>query len=183
MTSHMWLSRSRVLSATVLALIVAALLGVTSTPAQAAGNDYPYASDTSGAADPWGFTRRQCVSFVGFRMFQNRHAMSNVREHWGSAYHWDEAARSLGRTVTLRPKVGAVAQWNAGEDSRFYAANGAIGTMKAGSYGHVAYVSAVYTDGSVRIEHYNMTKDRYGRGTYSSHRVLRGEVPRFIYVY
>jgi surface antigen len=109
-------------------------------------------------------------------MEQTRHTIHNTSGHWGSAYHWDEAAVALHKTVTHTPKVGAVAQWNAGEASRYYATNGAIGTIKAGAYGHVAYVSRVYSDGSVQIEQYNMSGNR----AYSTMHV---KAPRYVYVY
>jgi surface antigen len=156
-----------------------ALLGLAlpAAPASASGDDYPYRTQTNvNATDRWGFTERQCVSFVAWRMEQTRHTIHNGTGHWGSGYHWDDAAQALGKKVTATPKVGAVAQWNANESSRYYASNGAIGTIKAGAYGHVAYVSRVYSDGSVQIEQYNMSGNR----AYSTMHV---KAPRYIYVF
>lgn len=164
--------RGKVLSAL---LLVLALLALTPGSAQAAGDDYRYRTDSTQKADPWGFTMRQCVSFVAWRMYQYKRPITNSTEHWGSAYHWDEAARALGRTVSTKPKVGAIAQWNAGESSPYYGANGAVGTMRAGSYGHVAYVMGVYGDGSVKVEQYNVGGNR----AYSQMRV---KAPRYIYI-
>ncbi|MCU1693180.1 MAG: hypothetical protein JWM64_2271 [Frankiales bacterium] len=156
-------------------LAVAALLG--SAPASASGDDYPYRTDSSGSADRWGFTRRQCVSFVAWRMEQRGKALSNRTQAWGNASSWDESARRLGYGVGTKPVPGAVAQWNAGERSAYYGGGSATanGTMSAGSYGHVGYVRGVYSDGSVSVENYNGTGSR----TYS---VSRVRAPRYLYV-
>ncbi len=152
-----------------------ALLG--SAPASASGDDYPYRADTSGSADRWGFTRRQCVSFVAWRMEQRGKALNNRTQAWGNASAWDENARRLGYRIGVKPVAGAVAQWNAGERSPYYGsgATSPNGTVSAGSYGHVAYVRGVYSDGSVSVEQYNGTGSR----TYS---VSRVKAPRYLYV-
>jgi surface antigen len=128
---------------------------------------YPWATDTSGGHDTWGFTTRQCVSYVAWRLSRVGRPVY-ARQGWGSASGWDEVARRRGATVTTRPSVGSVAQWNAGESSRV-----PHGTFTAGSYGHVAWVTAVYSDGSVQVAQYNGT----GTRTYSSMRVF---APRFL---
>ena len=162
-------------------LALPALLGallttaVAAPPAQAAGDDYPYRADTTQSSDPWGFTKRQCVSFAAWELKQHGTTVSNGSQHWGNARDWDEAARRLGRTVTTRPKVGAVAQWNAGERSTYYPDGGGTGTVTAGSYGHVAYVTNVYADGSVRVEQYNM----FGNRAFSA---MHLRAPRYLYV-
>ena len=170
MTSHM---RRRLFA--VLALLCALaspLLSVTA--ANASGVDYPYRTATTNASDPWGFTQRQCVSFTAWRLYQHGHSIKNSTQQWGNASHWDEAARTLGTLVTTRPKVGAVAQWNAGERSTYYTSTG-TGYIQAGAYGHVAYVTAVYGDGSVRVEQYNMSGDR-------SFSAMHVKAPRYLYV-
>ena len=160
----------RVLVVLALALGLMAL----ALPAQAAGDDYPYRGDTTNRADRWGFTTRQCVSFAAWRLAQRNHPISNSGNTWGSAYHWDETARAKGVTVSSRAKVGAVAQWNAGERSAYYASGG-VGTMTAGSYGHVAYVKWVYSDGSVLVEQYNMGGNR-------SYSQMHVKAPRYLYL-
>lgn len=158
-------------------VVLALLLGLLAlaAPAQAAGDDYPYRGDTVSRADRWGFTTRQCVSFAAWRLEQRGHALSNAGNAWGSAYHWDEAARARGVVVSSRPKVGAIAQWNASERSTYYAPTGGTGTLQAGSYGHVAYVAAVYSDGSVKVEQYNMSGNR-------SYSAMRVKAPRYLYL-
>ena len=154
-----------------------AVLAALAAPANAAGDDYPWRTSSTNAADSWGFTQRQCVSFAAWRLAQAGKPINNRTQRWGSALTWDDTARRLGKPVTTRPRVGAVAHWNAGERSAWYA-NGsrtANGTVRAGSYGHVGVVRYVYADGSVKIEQYNM----FGTRSYSTMRV---KAPRYLYV-
>jgi surface antigen len=146
------------------------------TPATTAvrtGNDYPYANATTNTADKWGFTERQCVSFAAWRLARNGHPIDNNTQHWGSAYQWDEAARANGVRVSTTPHVGAIAQWNVGEGGTVWM-NGGKGHFTAGSYGHVGYVAAVYSDGSALIEQYNVQGNR-------EYSVLRMTAPRYLF--
>ena len=165
------LSRLLVVLATLMALF-----GATSAPANAA-NDYPWRTDSTQSADRWGFTKRQCVSFVAWRLAQRGTRLDNRTQRWGNATNWDNAARRMGHRVGTRPVVGAIAQWNAYEGSAFYTwgSTRPNARMRAGGYGHVAYVEAVYRDGSVRIAQYNM----YGNRSYS---LVRAKAPRYLYV-
>lgn len=157
-----------------LALPVVAL----STPAaaSAAGDDYPWRLDRSGSADAFGFTKRQCVSFVAWRLAQRGTPVANARQGWGDARNWDDAARRLGHGVGRTPVVGAVAHWEAYEPSPLYTGGRSLrGTMSAGGYGHVGWVQHVFTDGSASVVQYNGTGDR----TFSTVRV---RAPRYLYV-
>jgi surface antigen len=107
------------------------------------------------------------VSYVAWRLARVGRPVY-ARQGWGSASGWDDVARRRGVTVTTRPAVGSVAQWNAGESSRV-----PRGTFTAGAYGHVAWVTAVYADGSVQVSQYNGT----GTRSWSSMRVF---APRFL---
>ncbi|KAI9902313.1 hypothetical protein N3K66_001665 [Trichothecium roseum] len=115
------------------------------------GDDYPY-KGSCGGVDPWNYYKCQCTSFVAWRIndihgikFHNQYKGA----HWGNANSWDDAAKATGVTVNGTPKVGAIAQSN------------------AGSYGHVAWVSAV-SGGSVTVEEYNYaTSEGYGKRTVS----------------
>jgi len=163
---------------TVAAMLIglAAPLLSAATPALAS-DDYAYRYDRTQTADPWGFTKRQCVSFAAFRLAQHGHPLRNSTQHWGDAHHWDDTAVASHFRVTTRPVVGAVAQWNAYERSAWYA-NGSQrpnGTLQAGGYGHVAVLSRVYSDGSVQIEQYNMS----GLRTWST---MRARAPRYLYI-
>ncbi len=154
------------------------LAAVAAGPASAAsGDDYPYRTDTSQTHDNWGFTKRQCVSFVAWRLAQRHHALQDRTQNWGSAYHWDVTARNLGYRVSSRPVVGAIAQWHAGERSAWYGngSNTPNGYVQPGQYGHVAFVRQVYSDGSVLVEQYNVSGNR----AYSA---LRVKAPRFLYL-
>lgn len=148
------------------------------TPASAAGNDYPWRYDSSWSADPFGFTKRQCVSFAAWEMAQRRHPIYNTAAtQWGSAYNWDNAAARLQKHVWRTPRVGTVAQWNAYERSAYYSPGSTRpnGYTQAGPYGHVAVVTYVYGDGSVRVEQYNMSGNR-------SYSTMRVKAPRYLYI-
>jgi surface antigen len=157
---------------------VTATTSTTSQTAQPRGtNDYPYASQSDFyAMDKWGFTERQCVSFAAWRLAQHGHTINN-RDHWGSAYSWDDTARRLGKTVTTRAHVGAIAQWNAHESGAYYSPGSATanGQFVAGGYGHVGYVKYVYADGSALVEQYNMSGSR-------SYSVMRVKAPRYLLI-
>ncbi|MCW2674037.1 MAG: hypothetical protein JWP14_2626 [Frankiales bacterium] len=142
-------------------------------PAVRTGNDYPYAGATTNATDKWGFTERQCVSFTAWRLARNGHPLDNATQNWGSALHWDEAARAHGVRISSTPHVGAIAQWNAGEGGTVWVGGG-TGRFVAGSYGHVGYVAAVYSDGSALIEQYNAQGDR-------QYSVMRMTAPRYLF--
>ena len=158
------------------AATVLCLSAAFSAAASAAGDDYPYRTATSNVSDRWGFTVRQCVSFVAWREAQAGHPVNNATQHWGSASNWDNTARARGVWISSRPRVGAIAQWNESERSAWYANGSSVanGTFTAGGYGHVAWVRAVYADGSALVEQYNM----FGSRNYSTMRV---KAPRYLY--
>lgn len=144
--------------------------------AGARGNDYPYINDpsrypvTCGSAiyDPWHFCKRSCASFVAWRLNDVNKVgfrYSYGKTAWGSAKSWASAARKLGYRVDKVPEVGAVAQWN-------YHSN-----MPSG---HVAWVSAVSSDGQrVTLEEYN-----WGfKGTYGTRTISTSSVDNFIHLY
>lgn len=161
----------------VLLTAVLAFSTATVSPAAAVGDDYPWRLDTTWSADRWGFTKRQCVSFVAWRMAQRGHPLSNATQRWGSALSWDDAARRLGYGIGTKPVPGSIAHWNAYERAAWYA-NGsstANGWLTAGGYGHVGYVQGVYSDGSVSVAQYNLNGNR----AYSTMRV---KAPRYLYV-
>ncbi|MCO5972694.1 CHAP domain-containing protein [Actinoallomurus soli] len=107
---------------------------------QTVTDDYPYKSDSWSEADPWLFYKRECVSFAAWRVRQRLgvdFTNSYGGVHWGNAINWDNAASAAGVRVDHTAKVGAVAQWN------------------TGTYGHVAYVARVNSDGTILVEEYN----------------------------
>lgn len=165
-------------AATTLMMIIGLLLLGTGA-AFAATDDYPYRTQTSTTVlDPWQFTERQCTSFVAWRSHQRGHDLhDNTATPWRNADHWDEEAAALGATVNTTPTVGSFAQWNAGEKGTWIS-NGYTWWFTAGAHGHIAYVAAVYTDGTVLLEDYNGFG---GDRTYATKRLPRSGVPRFIH--
>lgn len=159
--------------------LTAALLLLGAAPALASGNDYPYADQTSTTAlDPRNFTERQCTSFVAWRSHQNGADLRDTAATpWGNASHWPQEARALGDIVNSTPTVGAFAQWNAGEKASWTTGTGTY-WFTAGSDGHIAYVAAVYTDGTVLLEDYNGFG---GSRTYSTKQLPATGVPRYIH--
>ena len=170
------LSAVRMTSRLMLVLTTLLALLAMSTPAQAA-DAYLYRSDTTRGADPWGFTQRQCVSYVAWRLAKRGAPISNAAQQWGNAANWDDASRRLRVGIGARPVVGAVAHWNAYESSAYYGPGSTRqnGTMRAGGYGHVGYVQGVHSDGSAVVAHYNM----YGDRAYS---LVRVKAPRYLYL-
>jgi surface antigen len=167
----------------VLLACVALLLQASPARAWTYADDYPYRTQTNAsAADKWGFTQRQCVSYAAWRVNKSGHTFTNktVRNgrtyYWGNAKDWDTTAYALGKRVTTTPKVGAIAQWNAYEKSAYYPSGGGTGTMQAGAYGHVAVVARVLSYGKVLVRQYNMSGNR-------SYSELVVKAPRYIYAY
>jgi surface antigen len=138
---------------------------------------YPWASDTTQGMDPWGFTKRQCVSYAAWRLAGAGRPLDNATQGWGSALDWDDTARRLGYSVSGRPRVGAVAQWDANERSTYWSpgASSPDGRYAAGPSGHVAWVVQVYGDGSVLVAQYNGMGDR----AFSTMHVT---APRYLYL-
>lgn len=160
----------------VLLVTTVALTATTAGPASAE-DDYPWRLDDTRSTDAYGFTKRQCVSFVAWRLAQRSEVLDNRTQRWGHARDWDNAARRLRHDIGSAPVVGAVAHWNPGETGGLYTRGAARpnGSMHAGAYGHVGYVEAVHADGSATIAHYNMS----GTRSYSTARV---RAPRYLYV-
>ncbi|WP_176560183.1 CHAP domain-containing protein [Brevibacillus dissolubilis] len=132
-------------------------------------DDYPYKYDSWTVADPWLFYKRECVSFVAWRMnndnkvnFHNYMTGPNgLQGHWGNANQWDDNARNIGYAVNKTPAVGAIAQWN------------------SGGYGHVAYVQSVSADRStITIEEYNYNYNH----NYNRRTIYTSSVENFIHV-
>lgn len=151
----------------VVVLSVLALLGVSARPALAGGNDYPYAGHSWSEPDPWRFYKRECVSFVAWRLNQvNRFPFANDLDGDGTldfrdAHNWADAARRFGFRVDRVPAPGAVAWWRASD---------------ARPYGHVAWVEGVGA-GVVVIEDSNGDS----RHTYSRRTIPAGEPDAYIH--
>lgn len=163
---------------TTLAITVGLLL-LGAGPALADGNDYPYAAQTNTSTwDPWRFTERQCTSFVAWRSHQRGYDMSDTTTTpWGDAGHWDSEAATLGVAVNSTPTVGSFAQWDAGEQ-RTWTSGTSTYWFTASAHGHIAYVAAVYTDGTVLLQDYNGFG---GDRVYGTKRLPASGVPRYLH--
>ena len=142
---------------------------------------YPWASDATFGNDPYGLTMRQCVSYVAW--YLNSHG-TPFGYHtqgpkgvatFGDAKTWAAAARTAGFTVSTKPLVGSIAQWNAGEPNSWTVTGGTM-TFTASSAGHVAIVTKVYANGNVDLAQYNLG----GTRAYST--VTNYRAPRYIYI-
>lgn len=128
-------------------------------------DDYPAAWKNPARdsfANLWGFNR-ECVSFVAWKIYWNSGGRIvptgtavpsdwatysiNVDQDYGDAGNWAAYARSIGVPVNGTPTPGSVAQWDFGSD------NGQF------PVGHVAYVTAVFPDGSIDLAQYNLRED------------------------
>jgi surface antigen len=123
-------------------------------------DDYPYSGDPADTPDPWQFLKRECTSFVAWRINNDLHVPfgNSYKGQWfGNAMDWAGAAQRAGVQVDGSPQVGAVAQFPPG-------------VAGAGSLGHVAVVIGV-TGASITVEDYNY-QDGYDQDTmynYSQH--------------
>lgn len=114
------------------------------------GDDYPWAGMV-GALSPLRYYYGECVDFVAWRLNRDAGVTSapwlwhwgNMTPGGGSASQWQSAWYNNGWPVSGTPVVGAVADTGGN---------------------HVAYVSAVYGDGTVLLEEYNYGTDHaYGQ--------------------
>lgn len=145
-------------------MLLAAMFAMGGTAYATEGaNDYPYAGSTPDQADGWGFSTRECTSFVAWRV---RHdlGISDFTDGWhggwfGDAGNWAANARNLGIPVDSAPATGSVAVFPPGVDG-------------AGNLGHVAFVLSV-GNGTVTVEDYNYqdSYDGYTSFNYSQHTV------------
>lgn len=130
------------------------------------GDDYPFRDPVGecawcvggpDAVDPWSLYKRECVSFVAWRM--------NVQMGWkegeeypftpaklglagfGNAAEWKGNLAKAGYVTDNIPKPGAIAWFDA-----FITTPSNI----TGEAGHVAIVAGVNGDGTINIEEYNM---------------------------
>jgi len=128
------------------------------------GSGYPYSSIDE--PDAWGFLTRECTSYAAWylNVVQGKRFI-NTRPGSGSAYNWPNLARDQGFTVSGSPQVGAVISWQAGS--------------LTSSWGHVAAVEAINSDGTIDISEYNWVRYSY---SYRSH-VSPGDYGGYSYIY
>ncbi len=90
--------------------------------------------------DNWGMYNRECVSYAAFRVAVSGRYMPRWGG-FGNANQWDENAHAYGIGVDGTPRVGDIAQTN------------------AGPYGHVMYVEAILPGGKIRVSQYNFNNN------------------------
>ena len=86
--------------------------------------------------DDWGMYTRQCVSYAAYKVS----SVYGNMPYWGgrgNANQWGDNARAAGIPVSTTPKAGTV------------------GVQYSGSYGHVAWVESVNSDGTLTISQFN----------------------------
>lgn len=129
------------------------------------GDDYPWRDPVtfSSEADPWGLFKRQCVSFVAWRINQQMgwkegeeypFTMAKMgMSGQGNALQWKAGLERRGYITDKNPTPGSIAWW----DAYVTAPN-----LVTGEYGHVGIVRGVNPDGTVKIEQYNAYPKPYG---------------------
>lgn len=92
----------------------------------------PYGCGPGEGPDRWGYCTRQCVSYAAWAVERSGR---QAPMYYGNAKNWVYAAPASWQYNT--PQAGDV------------------GVATGGGFGHVAYVEAVYGDGTMRISQYN----------------------------
>lgn len=128
---------------------------------QVEGACYNY--DWGIGGNPWnwqlgGYGYRNCTDWVAYRV---RIAGGYVPSGLGNAKLWDDRAPAYGLTVSSTPREGAAAVSN------------------NGFYGHVMYVEAVNSDGTIVVSDYN----RAGTGKYDMNQLSAATAANLRYVY
>ncbi|WP_345367388.1 CHAP domain-containing protein [Actinoallomurus liliacearum] len=96
---------------------------------------YPWPAQDAWVADGHGYYEGECTSFAAWAVRSDGLHHAESPDWLGDAGQWDAP-------VDKTPRAGDVAQWKGGRNG-------------AGTAGHVAYVEAVYDNGTIKIEEYN----------------------------
>ncbi|CAM4233834.1 CHAP domain-containing protein [Streptococcus penaeicida] len=152
-------------SIALISLLFSNLQAMTSIHAAVHGDDYPKEWQTGWGPDSWGMYKRQCTSFVAFRL--NKINGFSLPWGYGNADSWGHIARQNGYTVDLHPQVGSVAWFDKGVN------------FSHRVYGHVAWVAEVNGD-QVTLEEYNYNADQ-GPEKYHRRQIARTAVSGYIH--
>lgn len=101
-------------------------------------NNYEWGDSPSQQNSSRGYGYRNCTDWVAWRIPQL--VQRNVPTGWHNAENWDNAASAAHYTVDNTPEPGDIAVWE-------------------GTYGHVAVVESVNSNGSVNVSEYNHGQD------------------------
>ncbi|GAA4638140.1 hypothetical protein GCM10023196_094720 [Actinoallomurus vinaceus] len=99
-------------------------------------NAYPWPTQDAWVADGHGYYEGECTSFAAWAVRSDGLHHTKSPDWLGNADMWH------GASVDASPHVGDVAQWDDNHN-------------QAGDKGHVAYVAAVYNNGTIKVEEYN----------------------------
>lgn len=114
-------------------------------------DDYPWPTSNTNNVSPLGYDYRQCVDFVAWRLNRDAGVVASPWKYTysknlrpavggnGDAIGWKHDWELNGWAVNIQPVVGCVAWFS----------------TEVGALGHVAYVQAVHSDGTVLLEQYN----------------------------
>ncbi len=122
---------------------------------------YPWGNVGAGnwVDDGHGYYEGECVSYAAWAVRAESHSVSP--DFLGNADQWNSHGVPSGGA-----RAGDVAMW---DDN----------VSGAGSVGHVAFVTAVFTDGTVQVSEYNW----YNAHGYDSRRIGAGEVSRYLHFF
>lgn len=111
--------------------------------------------------DALGYGCRQCVSYTAWKVLQKT---GYAPRYWGNANMWPRSARAAGFSTGGTPREGSV------------------GVISAGQYGHVVWVEAVNSDGTLDVSQYNYYgAGGPGWGNYSKMQVSAATYDTYIY--
>ena len=108
----------------------------------------PFGCGPGEGPDRWGYCTRQCVSYAAWAVERSGR---QAPLYYGNAKDWIWHAQNNGVAVDRNAKSGDVV------------------IFPGGSFGHAAYVEAVYGDGTMRVSQYNIGLDgRYSEANMST---------------
>ncbi len=124
-------------------------------------NAWSYGGADGAGTDGYGYGCRQCVSYVAWRVGQER---GYVPLNWGNANDWVANGQNAGYTVSRTPRAGSA------------------GVIYGGQYGHIVWVDSVNGDGTLTVSQYNYyNAGGSGWGHFSRMIVPAGTYQWFIY--
>lgn len=136
---------------------------------RANGNDYPaYLADapTNSFADQWGMGNRECTSYVAWKVYETDHDMPNWTGKSADARLWPQLATAAGFNVGTTPEIGTVAVFQPGWTAQASINGKAMTFTENAATGHVAWVEAVNTDGTILVSEYDGATGNFARTTY-----------------
>lgn len=129
--------------------------------------------------DDWGMWNRECVSYVAWKVNATGHYMPrwgglyDGRHLGGNAYRWIHNA-----DVDNIPRTGSPpSSWRSGVAVVWDAYDG------VGPVGHVAYLEAVNSDGSIEVSQYNFFSRSLGHGKFSRMHLSASAANQLDYIY